>query len=729
MRVVKLNFMAKVTLMAVVLIVFTASTIGVAIFSSARNLLVKNQLQELGSDVEVNGVRLVSGIDDLRDDTIFLSTLPAVQGIRRAIQSGGMDPIEMTPDALWRMQLVEIFSQMLASKTHYVTLQYISAETQGLELVRVERSGDVIQTMTRRELRPDVDDEFYTNAQTLGNSEVYLSDLMLQQDSNEQADLRTIMMYASTPVYGDDGNIFGVITIGMDFSTVFSEMLAFSGAAETLYVTNQAGDYLLNSANPLQTFGFEAGEQFRIQDRFEFLAPLFVPDNTITALPASPDTSSNQFALHYEQISFDPLSPDRYFGVAVAKPYSEIVGEIEKFINQGILLAGFLITCGVVLAIFISRQLIRPLRQITLATEKISGGQFDVNLPTKSSDEFGQLSSAFNIMSERIQMMIDGERQARQSLEDTNLEIESRIKIEEQQRTFLEQIFAQIVDVITTLHSVSAELQSAATQQSSSATEQAATVTQAVRTVEEVHTMVQQTDERAQTVTEASQQSVQVSFNGREAVANSIQGMHEIRQQSEAIAQNILMLSEQTQQISEIIDTVNMLADQSKLLALNASIEAARAGEEGRGFAVVAMEVRNLAELSREATGRVRDILGEIQQATNIAVMVTEEGSKAAEHGGELVEQAGETIEEMAQTLELAAQSTIQIAASTQQQTSGVEQLKTAMEYIRQASMQNSATSNQIAQSTQHLLDIANQLQDTVETYNADSLDTTSIVE
>ena len=93
------------------------------------------------------------------------------------------------------------------------------------------------------------------------------------------------------------------------------------------------------------------------------------------------------------------------------------------------------------------------------------------------------------------------------------------------------------------------------------------------------------------------------------------------------------MLSERTQQIGEIIDAVNALADQSKLLALNASIEAARAGEEGKGFAVVAMEVRQLAEQSRGATSRVRDILSEIQDATNMAVMVTEEGSKGAENG------------------------------------------------------------------------------------------------
>jgi methyl-accepting chemotaxis protein len=123
-----------------------------------------------------------------------------------------------------------------------------------------------------------------------------------------------------------------------------------------------------------------------------------------------------------------------------------------------------------------------------------------------------------------------------------------------------------------------------------------------------------------------------------------------------------LSLSERTQQIGEIINTVNAIADQSKLLVLNASIEAARAGEEGRGFAVVAAEVRQLAEQSRRATARVGEILNEIQQATNTAVMVTEEGSKGAEHGMELVNRAGGAILKLAATLEGATQAAVQIA-------------------------------------------------------------------
>ena len=120
----------------------------------------------------------------------------------------------------------------------------------------------------------------------------------------------------------------------------------------------------------------------------------------------------------------------------------------------------------------------------------------------------------------------------------------------------------------------------------------------------------------------------------------------------ESIAENIVALSEQTQQIGEIITTVNDIAAQSNILALNASVEAARAGEYGKGFAVVAVEVRNLAEQSRQATAQVKAILSDIQKATNATVMATEEGTKQVEDGAQLAMKAGEAIEQLAEVIQ-----------------------------------------------------------------------------
>jgi methyl-accepting chemotaxis protein len=261
------------------------------------------------------------------------------------------------------------------------------------------------------------------------------------------------------------------------------------------------------------------------------------------------------------------------------------------------------------------------------------------------------------------------------------------------------------------------ELQAATTQQVATSTEQSATVTETVATVEEVRQTVQQTAERAQSVADASQQAMAISSDGQQAITATVDGMYLIQERVDNIAETILMLSERTQQIGDIIDAVNAIADQSKMLALNASIEAARAGEEGKGFAVVAMEVRQLAEQSREATARVGSILGEIQNATNTAVMATEEGSKGADSGMELADLAGRSIRDLAATIEQAAQASSQIAASTHQQTNGMDQLAAAMAQINQATAQAAASAKQTEQGVRDLLKMARELESTTAQY------------
>jgi methyl-accepting chemotaxis protein len=185
----------------------------------------------------------------------------------------------------------------------------------------------------------------------------------------------------------------------------------------------------------------------------------------------------------------------------------------------------------------------------------------------------------------------------------------------------------------------------------------------------------------------------------------------------EAIAESIVRLSEQGQTIGQIIATVEDLAAQSNLLAVNAAIEAAKAGEHGKGFGVVAQEVKSLAEQSRQATDRVRTILGDIQKATTAAVMATEQGGKAVEAGGAQTELAGESIATLAGSVTEAAQAATQIAASSQQQLVGLAQVAGAMENIKQASTQNVASAKQLEVAARNLNDLGQRLKHLAATY------------
>ncbi|MCB9456996.1 MAG: hypothetical protein H6671_13495 [Anaerolineaceae bacterium] len=271
-------------------------------------------------------------------------------------------------------------------------------------------------------------------------------------------------------------------------------------------------------------------------------------------------------------------------------------------------------------------------------------------------------------------------------------------------------IATEINHAIQLIDTDTLEILTAMTNQVSMANEQDAIVTETTATVNEVRATVTETAERAQSVAETAQVSVDIARDGNTAVEQTISGMELIRRRVEDIADNILVLSEHTQQIGEIIAAVNSLADQSRMLALNASVEAARAGEEGKGFAVVALEVRNLADQNRDATIQVREILGEIQRATNSAVMVTEEGSKGVDHGQVLVNQAGDSIRNLAHAIEEAALAAMQIAASTRQQTIGMDQLTQAMRMIKHATAETLTSTTQVRASVQNLREAADRV-------------------
>jgi methyl-accepting chemotaxis protein len=276
-------------------------------------------------------------------------------------------------------------------------------------------------------------------------------------------------------------------------------------------------------------------------------------------------------------------------------------------------------------------------------------------------------------------------------------------------------IIVPVREAVGRITSTSAEILAGTTQQAASAQEQAAAVAQTVVTVDEVTQTAEQSAERAKAVAESAKRSVEVAKAGRKGVENNIAAMATVRQQVESIAENMLALADRAQAIGEIIATVSEIADRTNLLALNAAIEASRAGEQGKGFAVVAVEVKALAEQSKKATTQVRQILGEIQRATNTAVMSTEQGSKAVNMATQVIGEADETIRILADTVAESARSATQIVASAGQQATGVAQISLAMKNIDQATQQTLAATQQAEQAAKDLNALGVRLQELME--------------
>jgi hypothetical protein len=264
------------------------------------------------------------------------------------------------------------------------------------------------------------------------------------------------------------------------------------------------------------------------------------------------------------------------------------------------------------------------------------------------------------------------------------------------------------------LASSATEILAATTQQATGAQESLAAVTQTAATADQVTQTAEQAAERARSVAGTAQRAAEIGGRGREAIEESTDAIQQVREQVESVVASIRELAGRAQAIGEINATVTDLSEQTNLLALNAAIEAARAGEQGRGFAVVAGEIKTLADQSKGATARVRQLLGEVQSATQDAVRAADEGQRRAAHGERQVNQAGETIRSLAEAASAAAQAAAQISASAGQQSTGMTQIRQAIGNIQQAAQQNLAATKQAEAASRDLSRLGSRLLDLV---------------
>jgi methyl-accepting chemotaxis protein len=339
----------------------------------------------------------------------------------------------------------------------------------------------------------------------------------------------------------------------------------------------------------------------------------------------------------------------------------ERVAELRKQIIGAMLL--MLALCSVTI-IGVVTLMIRPLHALTAAATRIAAGNFEEEIAVSSNDEIGTVAATFNKMTTTIFKSL-------------------RSEIEKSKRLFL-----TMKDAVFQLAGAASTLTTISVQQSSAASEQASAVQQLTTTAEQVAITARQIMDNAGVVEACADQASSTCQSGSDDVGAAIAGMETLSRQVKQIAVSMLRLGENSQRIGSIIAIIDEISDQTNLLALNAAIESAGAGEHGKRFAVVAKEVRRLAERTVDATRQIREIIGEIQTATNSTIVVTEEGNKAVDSASSLVDKVDRSFALLLNVVDSTAQAAREITLSTRQQTSACQQIAETMNEVRDVAQQ-----------------------------------------
>ncbi|MBM7333857.1 MAG: methyl-accepting chemotaxis protein [Alcanivorax sp.] len=304
--------------------------------------------------------------------------------------------------------------------------------------------------------------------------------------------------------------------------------------------------------------------------------------------------------------------------------------ELRRSVTVGVL-AGVALLLGVgVLAVWLVRRVVRPIRDTARAMEDIARGKGDLTrrLTVSGDDEVGELARQFNAFVSRMQ---DALREVRDTTGSVNRAADEIASGSEELATRTEQSAASLQETSASMEEITA------------------TVSHTADSAERASTMVGD--------------AARVAGEGGRAM--------------QEVQTTMASIDEAAGRIAEIIGLIDGIAFQTNILALNASVEAARAGEHGRGFAVVAQEVRNLAGRSGEAAAEIRGLI-------DTSVTRTRQGS-------ELVRRAGATMKEIVDSVTPVSELIADISTGAREQSRGIGQVNTAVAEMDSMTQQNAA--------------------------------------
>lgn len=520
----------------------------------------------------------------------------------------------------------------------------------------IDMNGQTIVRTDNNELLNLSDRQYFID--TKAQKKSVISDVIISLTTGKP------IVVISTPILNDKGDMIGVLCGSLDLSVVESMRSKITiGETGYAYITDSKGNVL---AHPDETMVKERSNVF---------------DIPVVAKALSGEVGTSEYEYKGAKVFGSYASvPSSGWAVVVRQTYDDAFSFIIVTRVKTIIWSGVILVFAVIIGAIFSIKIIRPLKVVTDASKELASGNLSYDFSVNTRDEIGELAKSFNEMRENLKDLV-----VKISMASNNVTESSQTILDSSQQAGI---------VSTQISTAMNNLAEGSDEQSKSVQNAASSINNIVEAIEEIASSSNKSYD-------FSSKAANLVRNGVKIVDTQDIKMMESSNAVNEVSKIIYTLNEKASLIGQVVEVIQGISEQTNLLALNAAIEAARAGDQGKGFAVVAEEVRKLAEESQESTGKIQNIIKDIQSTINIAVDSVKYTTESIDEQDEAVKNTSKIFSEILQMADTIAKQAQEISNATANVKKEGNSILQGMEEITAVSEETASSIEEVTVSTE----------------------------
>lgn len=191
----------------------------------------------------------------------------------------------------------------------------------------------------------------------------------------------------SGPTSNISGAVVGYYNVSDLWASVLSTTIGKGGYA---YVVDTAGSLVAHPDKQFTDSHRQVGSVQAVQE--------FLHGNNVSTHETTSETGQDVISTVHKSLNG--------WAVVVEEPVSSINADINSYLQLATIVDLIVMFLTIIAGVFFSRQLINPIRQLSIGARRMEHGIFDHKIEVKTKDEFRELAGSFNSMALSIKKLI-----------------------------------------------------------------------------------------------------------------------------------------------------------------------------------------------------------------------------------------------------------------------------------------------------------------------------------